>query len=93
MIKVKLKKYHISEFELFTPKYYELLTTYKEMKQWCRDTYGKGYDDATRKWCWRSGVNSEEVENDDYNTYMMVKYVVFFFTSEEHASWFLMRWG
>jgi hypothetical protein len=92
MIKVKLKKYHISAFDLYTPKYYELLTTYKEMKQWCRDTYGNGYDAATRKWCWRSGVNSEEeVVIDGYDTYM--KYVVFFFTSEEHASWFLMRWG
>ena len=90
MIKVKLKKYKILEEDIYSPEQYKVLAIVKEMKQWCRDTYGKGYDNSTRTWCWRSGMTFEDID-DDYNSYM--EYPVFYFTSEEHTSWFLMRWG
>ena len=92
MIKVKLTKYKILEEDIFTPDHYKMLSIVQEMKQWCRDSFGPGYDKNTKKWHWRSTMVYEDIdEYDFYNTYM--QFPVFYFTSEEKATWFLIRWG
>lgn len=92
MIKVKLTNYRIGDTDVFTPDYYKMFEIFQEMKQWCRDSFGSGYDKSTKKWNWRSRMVYEDIiEYDFYNGYM--QFPVFYFTSEEKANWFLIRWG
>lgn len=96
MIKVKLKKYKISDGNRYTPNHYEILKTIDQMKQWCRDSFGPGYDKSTKKWHWQSRMEIEMVHEEISNSYFsnsFCHFPVFYFTSEEKASWFLIRWG
>lgn len=66
-----------------------------EMKDWCRETFGKNKRNQSP--IWRSGTESHwnELDEDDefYKYDDEEQYPVFYFNSEEHASWFKMRWS
>lgn len=84
MIKVKLTKYKLIASGYYNGESFFLFDKSRdEMKQWCRDTFGKGYNKNIKSWLWKSST----IWEDD------VLYPVFYFTSETHASWFLLRWG
>lgn len=59
--------------------------TKRSMKEWCRTTYGKGYEPDTKTWIWRSGTIVDP--NDHFS-----EYVVFYFAKAEHATWFRLTW-
>lgn len=92
MIKVALNHHRLSAFNYYTSTHAEWYNRINEMKKWCRDTFGKGYDKPTRTWIWRSGGGTE-VDTDGHNSGVIYFYPVFYFVSEAHATWFLMRWS
>lgn len=94
MIKVALNPHRLASGDYYSspPARDEWYNRINEMKKWCRDTFGKGYDKPTRTWLWRSGGGSEWGTNGR-NLKVIYFYPVFYFASEAHATWFLMRWS
>lgn len=90
MIKVKLTNYKLPISGYYNGiDYFEFYKNITEMKQWCRDTFGKGYNKHTKSWQWKSATMWVETYSGAIDHF----HPVFYFTSEIHASWFLMRWG
>ena len=66
-------------------KYY---TTHDEMRDWCRTTFGKGYDKKAKSWLWKSRITVAT----DIPCHHWAERTVFYFAKEEHATWFLLKW-
>jgi len=67
-----------------------LIDYYKfyEMKDWCRETFGK--NTLGQAQVWRSGKDWHYETVDDWGSGYL--YPVFFFSTEQQATWFRMKW-
>lgn len=93
MKKVILKGHGLSEYDMYTKKASNWYAMMSDMKNWCRQTFGKGYNTVNRKWGWRSGC-TVVLEFDEFDEFEQeVHYPVFYFTEESHATLFLIRWS
>lgn len=62
---------------------------FHEMKEWCRDTFGK--NTLGHPQVWRSGKDwYYGNDNDEWSSAYV--YPVFFFSTEQQATWFRMKW-
>lgn len=64
--------------------------THNQMKQWCRDTFGKNQVGKSR--IWTSFYESDIRIRNESEYYKPKCYMTFFFASEKHANWFILRW-
>lgn len=67
-------------------QYTNFYRKFDEMKDWCRATYGKGYDRKTKTWIWKSGTLVRHGKLVEWR-----ETTVFYFSKEEHATWFLLN--
>lgn len=56
----------------------------EEMRNWCRATFGKGR--GPDGWVWKAAVRVDHILDAGC-------YIKFYFTHEEHATLFIIRWG
>jgi hypothetical protein len=56
-----------------------------DASEWCLFQFGEKYDPITKKWRWMV----RDVWDWEYHTYK----TMFYFQTEEAASWFILRWG
>lgn len=52
---------------------------------WCQEKFGKPFDPSTKKYRWMN----REIWDGWSGRY----YTYFYFTNEEHATWFILRWS
>ena len=71
--------------------YVDMLDKIDDMKQWCRDNFGKGHNG--KRFLWKSCINWYEYYDEVNRFYDICEYPVFMFDKEEHATWFSIRWG
>ena len=68
-----------------------ILQREKEVKAWCRETFGRNKRGEPRQW--RGTLESTVIEDDDDAFgWVHVYYLVFFFRTQIQVSWFLLRW-
>lgn len=60
----------------------------KQMKVWCKETYGNGKVDGVYVWRSRREYNYD-IKTGRYN---IKQIAYFYFQKEEHATWFAIRW-
>ena len=67
---------------------YDLLPRQKEMKDWCRKTFGRNRRGEPQ--IWRGTFEMALVDEHDIAGW--VHFLIFFFRTQEQANWFLLRW-
>ena len=57
----------------------------EEALAWCYETFGNKIDPSTKKYRW--------LHRDNWNDWEGRYYTYFYFTKEEHATWFRLKWS
>ena len=87
MYRVKTSNIITDEFDF--KEYQKYYTTHDEMRDWCRTTFGKGYDKKAKSWIWKSRI----LVATELDSFRWAECTMFYFAKEEHATWFMLNWG
>ena len=87
MYRVKTSNIITDEFDF--KEYQKYYTTHDEMRDWCRTTFGKGYDKKAKSWLWKSRI----LVATELDSFRWAECTMFYFAKEEHATWFMLNWG
>ena len=72
-------------------EYGNIIQREKEVKAWCRKTFGRNKRGEHQRW--RGTFKSLFVEDNDASGWVHVEYyLVFFFRTQEQVNWFLLKW-
>lgn len=68
---------------------YKMSPHYIEMKQWCRDNFGKNPLKGPKIWC--TNYSYDHISQDIFDDWAY--YPSFYFADPKHAHWFRLRWS